>query len=148
MLQPLLLGALILTLFVLIAGAALAIKSQAQPAGIGLVDGKLAPCPETPNCVVSESGADAKHAVDLLPGTDWRRLRTAVAQAGGVVVQDNGRYLHAVFTSSLFRFVDDVEARLDDAAGVIHIRSASRVGRSDFGVNRQRVAKIRRLMLQ
>lgn len=123
-------------------------QSRHMEPKLGTEKGRLAPCPETPNCVVSESGTDSAHAVEPLPGTNWQHLRTAVTQAGGVIVQDNGHYLHAVFTSSLFRFVDDVEARLDEAAGVIHIRSASRVGHSDFGANRRRVAKIRSLMLQ
>ncbi|MDQ6965890.1 MAG: DUF1499 domain-containing protein, partial [Mariprofundaceae bacterium] len=55
-------------------------------------------------------------------------------------------YLHATFTSRLFRFVDDVELHRDAASGVVHIRSASRVGHSDFGVNRKRVEVIRKLL--
>jgi uncharacterized protein (DUF1499 family) len=59
------------------------------------------------------------------------------------VVARTESYLHAEFTSLFFRFVDDVEFLVDDAAKVIHVRSASRLGRSDLGVNRKRVERIR-----
>ena len=53
------------------------------------------------------------------------------------------RYIHTEFTSAFFRFVDDVEFLLDDGTRTIHVRSASRVGYSDFGVNRRRVEELR-----
>jgi uncharacterized protein (DUF1499 family) len=73
----------------------------------------------------------------------WEKLIVAIQQAGGEVLVDDGRYCHAVFTSSLFRFKDDFEAELNDSR--IDIRSASRAGTSDLGKNRKRVEKIRRL---
>jgi len=90
------------------------------------------------------SRADAEHGVPPIALNDgaWARLNHVISEQGGVIDQDDGHYLHATFTSSLFRFVDDVELRLDSAAGVIQIRSASRAGRSDFGVNRQRIERI------
>jgi len=117
-------------------------QSQTPPE-LGPVDGHLRACPDKPNCVCSEKAVDSAHAVAVLATSDWQAAGRAVRDAGGFITQDNGSYLHATFTSRLFRFVDDVELRLDPDRGVIHIRSASRVGHSDFGVNRKRVQAIR-----
>jgi len=130
----------------LIAFIAMAMQSHKRPTTLGLQHGQLRPCPESPNCVCSEAGsrADSEHGVAPIPLHDgaWGRLKATIVEQGGVIDQDDGHYLHATFTSPLFRFVDDVELRLDAAAGVIQIRSASRVGRSDLGANRQRVKHI------
>jgi len=130
----------------LIAYIAMAVQSQKRPATLGLNHGQLRPCPASPNCVCSEAAdrTDPEHGVTPIPlqaGT-WARLKQIIVEQGGEINQDDGHYLHATFTSSLFHFVDDLELRLDPAADVIQIRSASRVGRSDFGVNRQRVKHI------
>jgi uncharacterized protein (DUF1499 family) len=123
--------------------------SGTRPAGLGARDGKLLPCPSSPNCVSSQA-LDEGHGVAPLaysgPEQDaWYRLRGIVASLPRTsVVSDTGSYLHVEFTSLLFRFVDDVEFLADDNAKVIHIRSASRLGTSDLGVNRKRVEKIRR----
>ena len=109
----------------------------------------LAPCPSSPNCV-SSLATDAAHRVAPLayqgdPAAAMRRLRDVIAampRARVVGVSDTG--LHAEFTSRIFRFVDDVDCVVDPAAGVIQIRSASRVGYSDLGVNRSRVEAIRK----
>ena len=137
-----------LLLLVFVAGKFIQVgqQSQQQPPSPGLADGRLKPCPASPNCVSSEAGTDNAHRVAPLPGTDWPRLVDTVTALGGRIVTNNGHYLHATFMSSLFHFVDDLEARLDEIQGVIHIRSASRVGHSDFGVNRNRVERIRRKM--
>jgi uncharacterized protein (DUF1499 family) len=119
-----------------------------RPDDLGAHDGKLTPCPSTPNCVCSQSD-DAEHRIEPLtfsgPADEaMRRLRAALATFPRVhIVTETGRYLHAEFTSLIFRFVDDVEFLIDEAAGVIHCRSASRVGRSDLGVNRRRIEAIR-----
>jgi len=139
----LLTGLGVLIVLILIGGAVRGWQSQTQPE-LGLIDGRLRICPDKPNCVSSQAGADDDiHTITPIPGTDWQTLQKAIGAAGGYIVQDDGHYLHATFTSSLFRFVDDVEALRDDAEGVIHIRSASRVGYSDLGVNRKRVEAIR-----
>lgn len=117
-------------------------QSQTAPE-LGVVDGHLRACPDKPNCVCSEAAVDPAHAVAALPTTDWQAAVRAVRDAGGSITQNDGSYLHATFTSRLFRFVDDVELRLDAGRGVIHVRSASRVGHSDFGVNRKRVQAVR-----
>ena len=92
---------------------------------------------------------DAGHHVEPIrftgpPAVTFERLRSTLQSMPGarVITADDG-YLHAEFTSRLFRFVDDVECLVDPAGQVIHVRSASRVGHSDFGVNRRRVEALR-----
>ena len=109
----------------------------------------LKPCPASPNCVSSLAEEDSNHRV---PPLSWTgdltqakgRLRQAVLAAGNATfVVEEDRYWHIEFRSRLFRFVDDVEFLFEPQARLIHVRSASRVGHSDLGVNRKRVAKIR-----
>ncbi len=108
----------------------------------------LSPCPDKPNCVFSQSNQDI-HAIEAFslleddPSLSWEKLIVAIQQSGGEIVVNDGRYCHAVFTSSLFRFKDDFEAELNKSQ--IEIRSASRAGTSDMGQNRKRVENIRRL---
>jgi len=113
----------------------------------GLVNDQLRPCPDTPNCVCSEdakpSAAIAALAFSGDPVAAWQRAKNAVITTGGDIHSEESDYLWASFTTRWLRFLDDVELHMDAANGVIHIRSASRVGRSDFGVNRARVERIR-----
>jgi uncharacterized protein (DUF1499 family) len=119
-----------------------------RPANLGVRDGRLAPCPPTPNCVCSQCD-DPVHAVPPFavtgpPDAAWSRLRDVLtAYPRTRVVTATDHYLHAECSSLVFRFVDDVEFLRDDAGGVIHVRSAARVGRSDLGVNRRRVRDLR-----
>ncbi len=120
-----------------------------RPTDLGVRAGdRLKPCPDSPNCVCSQA-ADAGHHIDPLvfsdsPDEAMRRLQAVLTTFPRVrVVTTTPRYLHAEFTSLIFRFVDDVEFLVDPSAGVIHCRSASRVGRSDLGVNRKRVEALR-----
>jgi uncharacterized protein (DUF1499 family) len=109
---------------------------------------RLAPCPKSPNCV-SSLAPDDEHRVDPIrfrgdPAAALARLRAVIeAMPRAVVTRSDADSLHAQFTSWLLRFVDDVDAAVDPDAGVIHVRSASRVGYSDLGVNRKRVEAIR-----
>lgn len=108
----------------------------------------LAGCPDTPNCVSSQA-TDSAHAIAPLRyranAVDaMQRLRAIVnAMPRARVVSATDDYLHVEFTSAILRFVDDVEFRVDASQRLIHVRSASRVGRYDFGVNRRRVEGIR-----
>ncbi len=135
-----------LLLFVVVKFALLGQQSQQQQPNVGLLDAQLRPCPASPNCACSEAHTDEAHAIAPLSGSDWQRFVDTVTRLGGHIITSDDHYLHATFTSTLFRFVDDLEARRDDAQGVIHIRSASRVGHSDFGANRKRIERIRRQM--
>lgn len=116
----------------------------------GLVDDRLARCPDTPNCVCSEYPEDATHYIepvslpDESPPAPLAAARAAIIDLGGSIETEHADYLAARFTSSLFRFVDDVEIRFDSAQRVLHIRSASRVGRSDLDANRKRVEDLRK----
>ncbi len=73
---------------------------------------------------------------------DLRRILESMVGVKITTATDN--YLRAEFTSLLFRFIDDLELLLSPDEGVIHVRSASRVGRWDLGVNRRRVEDLRR----
>jgi len=72
-------------------------------------------------------------------------LKDVIQRMGGEIVDDQDAYLAATFSSGLFGFVDDLEIRVDRPAGLIHVRSASRVGHGDAGVNRKRVERLRSL---
>jgi len=140
----------VLLLLGLIAYVAMAIQSHKRPDTLGLQQGLLPPCPESPNCVCSElhSQSSAQHGIAPIQAEDgvWNQLKNIIIEQGGVIQQEQGSYLHATFTTPVFRYVDDVELRLDDSGNLIHIRSASRTGRSDFGVNRRRVERIRQAL--
>ena len=108
----------------------------------------LIACPAKPNCVSSKS-TEESNAIEAFPlfennKTQSReKLLTAIKKIGGEILIDDDQYIHAVFTSSLFRFKDDFEAEINDTQ--IDIRSASRAGTSDLGQNRKRVEKLRQL---
>lgn len=107
----------------------------------------LTPCPPSPNCLCSED-KNAKAWVMPLSFEDdadlaWAQVVGIVESLGGEIVYHNDEYLHAVFTSLIFRFKDDLELRLDFENRMIQLRSASRVGHSDFGVNRRRIERLR-----
>jgi uncharacterized protein (DUF1499 family) len=113
----------------------------------GLQDGKLVSCPDSPNCVNSDE--PGKHAIapfklESAPAQAWQALERLLAETPRVkVVTRTEQYLHAEFTSTVLRFVDDVEFSLRPEPGVIAVRSASRVGYYDFGANRRRVEDLR-----
>ncbi|HEY8096824.1 MAG TPA: DUF1499 domain-containing protein [Methylobacter sp.] len=114
---------------------------------------KLAPCPSSPNCVSSQA-SDEGHFIAPFKITGnveaaWAALKNAlISQSRTVITNENGDTLHAQATSLVFRFVDDIDAILDADARLIHIRSASRVGYGDFGVNRKRVENLRSQLQQ
>jgi len=129
-----------LVVFVMIAFFLLGKKSQ-KGSAIGLVDGKLAPCSGKPNCVNSEDGTPTKFKIDALGTNSLDAVKVAIEKIGGQITSTQESYLSAEFASGIYKFVDDVEARLDGEN--VQIRSASRVGYSDRGVNRARVEDIR-----
>ena len=121
-----------------------------RPTDIGVKEGRLAACPKSPNCVVSQGQEDAQHAIAPLiysgeTADAVNTLRQVIeAQDGSEVIQQTDTYLYAEFTSRLMGFVDDVEFYFPtDEPGTIHVRSASRLGESDLGVNRKRIEAIR-----
>ncbi len=119
----------------------------------GIVNGRLAPCPASPNCV-STQDTDATHGMDALPlGSDIDAARADINQIlrdmpGVTFVTVNPDYIHAEFRSPIWGFVDDVEFQFDAENGVINFRSASRLGYGDMGANRKRMEAIKDLYLQ
>ena len=116
----------------------------------GLIENQLSRCPGTPNCVCSEYSDDVDHYIEPvrepvrgLNGLTSDAIVKTLEQLGGEVQTQTADYVSAIFVSELFGFVDDVELRIDHENAVIHLRSASRVGRSDLGANLQRVEKIK-----
>ena len=116
----------------------------------GLVEGRLSPCPHKPNCVCSEFKADTDHFTEPLAISSedtadvMTRLVSVIREMGGTVRQEKDNYLAATFTSAIFGFVDDLEIRIDMGTNLIHLRSASRVGYGDRGVNRHRIEQLKR----
>ena len=107
---------------------------------------RLKPPPASPNCVSSRADpADRIHHIQPLAGTTLETIQRVIESMPRTRVRavEDG-YLHAVFTSALFRFKDDVEFEVD--GDVVHVRSASRVGYGDLGANRKRVEAIRRAL--
>ncbi len=132
-------------------GVAMGLFSGTRPDNLGVHDGRLAPPKRTPNNVNSQvdKTADAEHYIEPLRYTGdarqaWAALRRVVDGMKRVkVVKSEPNYLYVEFSSKWMGFVDDTEFYLDEKAGVIQVRSASRLGRRDFGVNRERIEHIR-----
>lgn len=124
--------------------------SWKRPGNLGANNGRLAPPKVTPNCVSSQAEpSDPGHYIApiLFKGSAAEATvaarRAVEGMRGATVIRHDGGYLYAEFRSQRMRFVDDVEFLSDEKAGLIHVRSASRLGRRDFGVNRARVESIR-----
>ena len=121
-----------------------------RPNYLGVKDGRLPRPRSTPNCVSSQADpADQEHYIEPIRFRGAALDAIAAARkavegmARSTVVRHEGNYLYAEFKSKLMGFVDDVEFTFDEKAGVLHVRSASRLGRRDYGVNRQRVEALR-----
>jgi uncharacterized protein (DUF1499 family) len=124
--------------------------SWKRPDNLGVKDGRLAPPRRTPNCVSSQADpADAEHYIAPIAfkggaADAMAAARKAVeAMRGSSVIRQEGNYLYAEYRTPLMKFVDDLELVFDDKAGLLHVRSSSRLGRRDFGVNRARVESLR-----
>ena len=122
----------------------------ASPTNIGVNDGKLAVCPSTPNCVNSQAiASDKEHSIQPIQiggGTMPRMtdLKLAIqSMPRSTIIKETNNYLYVEFASKLMGFVDDVEFYFDNNGKSIQVRSASRLGESDLGVNRQRIEEIR-----
>lgn len=135
-----LIGVIVLILLGIMAFVFLGMQSRSGNA-LGLVDGQLAACPSSPNCVSSEAGTANDKLVEALPVSAWGTLPSMIEEMGGSVTEQTESYIASEFSSSLFGFVDDLELRLTDTE--IQVRSASRVGHSDAGVNSARVSELR-----
>ncbi len=137
-------------LLIIIGLAALSFNTRHSPIKPG-ANRALTDCPDKKNCVSSLATTSDKKIAAFDITTDkasqsWGRLISLVQQQGGEILFNDGRYCHAVFTSMIFRFKDDLELLMEQSQ--IHIRSASRAGYSDLGVNRKRIEKIRNLFVE
>ena len=137
MMRPLLLASLVASL----------VAVTWRPSLPGGTDLMVPPCPDTPNCVSTEA-TRASQRVPTVPFGDapaaaLARAKSALlAEPRTTLTIERDGHLHAECRSFLFRFVDDVDIVVDPVAHVYRFRSASRVGRSDLGVNRKRIARI------
>ncbi len=131
---------------ILALGLLLSACSGTPPSDLGVHQGHLTGCPASPNCVSSQA-TDSEHRIAPLPlngdpaQTRARLLSLLASLPRAKLVAQQDNYLRAEFTSQIMRFVDDVEFLIGPQA--IEVRSASRLGRSDFGVNRERVEQLR-----
>lgn len=146
---------LLLIPVILVAGWLLSMFALAwtakRPATLGIQAGRLAECPQSPNCVCTQS-ASREHWIEPLtlatggePSEEWNRLGRVVREmSGATVVTETEDYRHVEFRTPFFGFVDDVELFLAPESSRVHFRSASRVGYSDLGLNRKRMEELRR----
>lgn len=117
----------------------------------GLADGKLTQCPDKRNCVCSEYPQNSRHFIEpvkleTINDSTLSSVKTVLQKMGGTVVQQKENYLAATYSSNIFGFVDDLEIRIVPDEQLIHVRSGSRVGDGDLGVNRKRIEQFRELL--
>jgi uncharacterized protein (DUF1499 family) len=119
-----------------------------SPANLGVRDGKLAPCPNSPNCVSTQS-QDPRHQIDPIPYTTSPAEAKATllhiirSMERSKIITDDPTYVHAEFRTKGIGYVDDVELYFDQEAQVIHFRSSARLPYWDWGVNGKRMEGIR-----
>ena len=124
--------------------------SGTPPTDLGVTDGQLKSCPNTPNCVSSQAPSDDKeHAIAPFAYTGSasdaiQRLKQIIeGMERSTINEVTDNYLYAEFSSKLMGFVDDVEFYAPPGESIIHTRTAARLGKSDLGVNRKRTEEIR-----
>ncbi len=135
--------------FVILIGVILVLNFRSQPAAIGVTDGKLAACPQSPNCVSTQTDQPEKQMepLEFTGSTDQTREKIKAileSMPRTRLVTQSENYLHFEVRSLLMRYVDDVEFLIDPEKKQIDFRSASRIGYSDLGVNRDRMETITR----
>ena len=130
-----------LTIATLLAGC-----SGTRPEGIGSLESIKKQCPESPNCISSFHPNDQDHYQDPMKGVDqsqFNLIKDIIKKRDNAkVIKESDNYIYAEFTSSIMKFVDDVEFSYDESDQEIHFRSASRLGKSDLGVNKKRINSI------
>lgn len=121
-----------------------------RPADLGVKNGQLKACPNTPNCVSTQADvSDRTHYINSIvmnvPVETAKDLLVRIVEEmdNAKMIVNEQTYMHVEFRSNFWAFVDDTEFYLDSDANEIHFRSAARLGRSDLGVNRKRMETIR-----
>ena len=147
-------GLAVIVVSVVLAGQ-LGLLRGKPPHGLGVNDGKLKRLSSTPNSVHSQAELWPGHAQQeyarISPlalkgdgGATITKLKALLQAMPGVqIVDSRADYVYATCQTRLMKFVDDIEFWFDPSAGVVQLRSSSRVGRNDFGVNRARVEVLR-----
>jgi len=148
----------VLLVVVAVAAGQLGFLQGTAPTDLGVRDGKLKPPSMTENSVSSQAALYPEHpqrqyaAIAPLalkgdgPATLARIKAIVEGMEGAKMVKSEPGYLYAQFTTKLMKYVDDVEFWFDPAANAIQVRSASRVGRGDMGVNRKRIEAVRAVL--
>ena len=125
-------------------------KNLSMPKTTGLINGRLQPCPKSPNCVCC-CYDDKVHNIAPLPFSSEKTLDQIQEYLSKhyivKVVQRTPDYLHVVVTTPVMRFKDDLEFAVNRERGVVLVRSASRVGYSDRGFNRARIEALRTFLM-
>lgn len=119
-----------------------------MPENLGVANGRLQPCPDSPNCV-STQATDELHGIEPIAydgataAAQQKLLAILQADPSYTLISNSPTYIHAEARTAVWQFIDDVEFTFDEAAGLIHFRSASRLGYGDAGANRQRLEAVR-----
>lgn len=145
------LNVLLMAMVLLIAACS---QAEQISEGVNTMSSKqqLKACPDSPNCINTEYPENTSQYVPPLVYNEklydetksvqiMAKAKNIIQNMGGKIIKEEADYLAAIFTSKIFRFVDDFEVRNDVKQHTLHIRSASRTGYSDFGVNKKRVEK-------
>ena len=116
---------------------------------LGVSNSKLSPCPDSPNCVSSQAHNEKHKIAPFVFETSTEEAQAALkriiqAMKRTKIVKETAGYLHVEYKIALMNYIDDVEFYFDDSQKVIHLRSASREGYWDLGVNRRRIEQIRK----
>ena len=119
---------------------------------IGITEGKFHPCPDSPNCVSTQSPNEKHKIVPIKYNTSLQEAKNKILKIidslkRTKIITDTENYIHIEFRTALFKFVDDVEFFFNDSEKLIHFRSAARLGYSDMGVNRKRMENITKLFI-
>ncbi|WP_245546235.1 DUF1499 domain-containing protein [Marinomonas posidonica] len=145
---------MIVLIVVLLAGFFVYVKMNNQmPEGLGVTDGQLKPCSSAPNCVSTQADqTDDVHYADPVVYSGGRqdmqlRIEAYMLRQGAKLVDNSLGYAHFEVESDIVGYIDDIEFYLPESDSVVHIRSSSRIGYSDFGVNRDRVRQIQNLLV-
>jgi len=140
---------LMLLLMLLIVSSRWYNPKYSQAHSLGIIKGQFTECSENPNCVSSQTTQNSKRILPIETGDPstlaWSTLREVIGEMPqAVLISEDKNYRHYQFTSSLMGFIDDVELQFDGNNKQIQVKSASRIGHSDLGANRNRIELLRK----
>lgn len=129
------------------------VNNNIKPKNLGVQEGKLAEMPNSPNAVSSQTREVDKRVEPLLfKGTleeSKKNIENIIKEfEGAKIITNEKNYIHVVFSTKIMKYKDDVEFFFDESSKIIEFRSASRIGKSDLGMNRKRYEAIKELYQQ